>query len=100
MRQKEVEREGGRGSRIFPITVSLMSYKHVEEAIETTLVFFHTAVVQCALLYICVFCLQDLSRDVIIDRKHAQILTFITYIGCGLSAIFLGFTLLTYLLFK
>uniref|UniRef100_A0A3B3DY23 Uncharacterized protein n=1 Tax=Oryzias melastigma TaxID=30732 RepID=A0A3B3DY23_ORYME len=28
------------------------------------------------------------------------ILTFITYIGCGVSAIFLAFTLLTYLLFK
>uniref|UniRef100_A0A3P9KD58 Uncharacterized protein n=1 Tax=Oryzias latipes TaxID=8090 RepID=A0A3P9KD58_ORYLA len=28
------------------------------------------------------------------------ILTFITYIGCGISAVFLAFTLLTYLLFK
>ncbi|XP_075936979.1 adhesion G-protein coupled receptor G2 [Anarhichas minor] len=43
--------------------------------------------------------LLDLSRDVQIDRQHAQILTFITYIGCGVSAIFLALTLLTYLLF-
>lgn len=35
-----------------------------------------------------------------IDPRHAQILTFITYIGCGVSAIFLAFTLLTYLLFE
>ncbi|XP_034416593.1 uncharacterized protein LOC117749883 [Cyclopterus lumpus] len=43
--------------------------------------------------------LLDLSRDVTIDRQHAQILTFITYIGCGISAIFLALTLLTYLFF-
>ncbi|KAM6971575.1 adhesion G-protein coupled receptor G2 [Tautogolabrus adspersus] len=43
--------------------------------------------------------LLDLSREEIIDRQHAQILTFITYIGCGISAIFLAVTLLTYLLF-
>ncbi|XP_078136342.1 uncharacterized protein adgrg2a isoform X2 [Sander vitreus] len=44
--------------------------------------------------------LLDLSREGIIDRKQAQILTFITYIGCGISAIFLALTLLTYLLFE
>ncbi|XP_069552529.1 adhesion G-protein coupled receptor G2-like [Brachyistius frenatus] len=44
--------------------------------------------------------LLDLSREEIIDPKHAQILTFITYIGCGISAIFLSVTLLTYLLFE
>ncbi|XP_078018845.1 uncharacterized protein adgrg2a isoform X2 [Epinephelus lanceolatus] len=43
--------------------------------------------------------LLDLSRGGIIDRQHAQILTFITYIGCGISAIFLAVTLLTYLAF-
>ncbi|XP_059183409.1 adhesion G-protein coupled receptor G2 [Centropristis striata] len=43
--------------------------------------------------------LLDLSREGIIDRQHAQILTFITYIGCGISAIFLAVTLLTYLAF-
>ncbi|XP_042369793.1 adhesion G-protein coupled receptor G2-like, partial [Plectropomus leopardus] len=43
--------------------------------------------------------LLDLSREGIIDRQHAQILTFITYIGCGISAIFLAVTLLTYLSF-
>ncbi|XP_070784639.1 adhesion G-protein coupled receptor G4 [Enoplosus armatus] len=44
--------------------------------------------------------LLDLSREGITDRQQAQILTFITYIGCGISAIFLAFTLLTYLLFE
>ncbi|XP_041670676.1 uncharacterized threonine-rich GPI-anchored glycoprotein PJ4664.02 [Cheilinus undulatus] len=44
--------------------------------------------------------LLDLSREGLIDRQHAQILTFITYIGCGISAIFLAVTLLTYLSFE
>ncbi|XP_034718260.1 adhesion G-protein coupled receptor G2 [Etheostoma cragini] len=44
--------------------------------------------------------LLDLSREGIIDHHQAQILTFITYIGCGISAIFLALTLLTYLLFE
>ncbi|KAL3040771.1 hypothetical protein OYC64_011714 [Pagothenia borchgrevinki] len=44
--------------------------------------------------------LLDLSREGIIDRQQTQILTFITYIGCGISAIFLALTLLTYLLFE
>uniref|UniRef100_A0A3Q0SNX7 Adhesion G protein-coupled receptor G2a n=1 Tax=Amphilophus citrinellus TaxID=61819 RepID=A0A3Q0SNX7_AMPCI len=40
--------------------------------------------------------MQDLSRQGIMDRQQAQILTFITYIGCGISAIFLAVTLLTH----
>ncbi|KAM8732135.1 adhesion G-protein coupled receptor G2-like [Acanthopagrus schlegelii] len=44
--------------------------------------------------------LLDLSRDGLTDRQQAQILTFITYIGCGISAIFLSVTLLTYLCFE
>uniref|UniRef100_UPI0037E87F5B adhesion G-protein coupled receptor G2 n=1 Tax=Semicossyphus pulcher TaxID=241346 RepID=UPI0037E87F5B len=44
--------------------------------------------------------LLDLSRQGLVDRQHAQILTFITYIGCGISAIFLAVTLLTYLAFE
>uniref|UniRef100_A0A3Q2PKW6 Uncharacterized protein n=1 Tax=Fundulus heteroclitus TaxID=8078 RepID=A0A3Q2PKW6_FUNHE len=44
--------------------------------------------------------LLDLSREPLISRVQATILTFITYIGCGLSAIFLSITLLTYLVFK
>ncbi|KAK2859713.1 hypothetical protein Q5P01_004333 [Channa striata] len=43
--------------------------------------------------------LLDLSRGGTIDRQQGQILTFITYIGCGISAIFLAVTLLTYLSF-
>ncbi|XP_077365595.1 uncharacterized protein adgrg2a isoform X2 [Festucalex cinctus] len=43
--------------------------------------------------------LLDLSRGGINDARQAQILTFITYIGCGLSAVFLAATLLTYLSF-
>ncbi|XP_068571913.1 adhesion G-protein coupled receptor G2 [Cebidichthys violaceus] len=43
--------------------------------------------------------LLDLSRELEISREQATILTFITYIGCGISAIFLSITLLTYLAF-
>nr|XP_029133071.1 adhesion G-protein coupled receptor G2 [Labrus bergylta] len=43
--------------------------------------------------------LLDLSRTPLTSRVQATILTFITYIGCGISAIFLSITLLTYLAF-
>ncbi|XP_051257107.1 mucin-3A isoform X2 [Dicentrarchus labrax] len=43
--------------------------------------------------------LLDLSREPLTSRLQATILTFITYIGCGISAIFLSITLLTYLAF-
>ncbi|KAM9551831.1 adhesion G-protein coupled receptor G6-like isoform 4-T4 [Salvelinus alpinus] len=35
-----------------------------------------------------------------IDEKNTKILTFITYIGCGISAIFSAVTLLTYIAFE
>ncbi|KAI4898591.1 hypothetical protein NFI96_033247 [Prochilodus magdalenae] len=44
--------------------------------------------------------LMDVSRGVVTDRVQATILTFITYIGCGISAIFLSITLLSYLAFE
>ncbi|MBN3321719.1 AGRG2 protein, partial [Atractosteus spatula] len=44
--------------------------------------------------------LLDLSRTGINDPVQATILTFITYIGCGISAIFLSITLLTYIAFE
>ncbi|XP_016129697.1 adhesion G-protein coupled receptor G2 [Sinocyclocheilus grahami] len=44
--------------------------------------------------------LLDVSRQGISDSLHAIILTFITYIGCGVSAIFLSITLITYLAFE
>ncbi|XP_037543564.1 adhesion G-protein coupled receptor G2-like [Nematolebias whitei] len=44
--------------------------------------------------------LLDLSRQPVISKVQATILTFITYIGCGVSAIFLSITLLTYLAFE
>ncbi|XP_046880032.1 mucin-12-like [Hypomesus transpacificus] len=48
--------------------------------------------------------LLDLSQNTdqggVRDKQQALILTFITYIGCGLSAIFLSVTLLTYLSFQ
>ncbi|XP_070839579.1 adhesion G-protein coupled receptor G2-like [Chaetodon trifascialis] len=43
--------------------------------------------------------LLDLSREPLTSRLQANILSFITYIGCGISAIFLSVTLLTYLAF-
>ncbi|XP_023182517.1 adhesion G-protein coupled receptor G2 [Xiphophorus maculatus] len=44
--------------------------------------------------------LLDLSREGIPDPQQAMILTFITYIGCGISAVFLAVTLITYMLFE
>ncbi|KAM9436804.1 adhesion G-protein coupled receptor G2 [Clarias gariepinus] len=41
--------------------------------------------------------LLDLSRDTNIDQVQSTILTFISFIGCGISSIFLAITLLTYL---
>ncbi|XP_060717568.1 adhesion G-protein coupled receptor G2 isoform X2 [Tachysurus vachellii] len=43
--------------------------------------------------------LMDISRGGVTDKLQGTILTFITFIGCGLSAIFLAITLLTYLAF-
>ncbi|KAJ8266993.1 hypothetical protein GJAV_G00136990 [Gymnothorax javanicus] len=44
--------------------------------------------------------LLDISREGITNRVQAVILTFITNIGCGISAIFISITLLTYLAFE
>ncbi|XP_058884007.1 uncharacterized protein LOC117405720 [Acipenser ruthenus] len=44
--------------------------------------------------------LMDLSRSNQTDPEQLRILTFITYIGCGISAIFLSVTLVTYLSFE
>ncbi|TNM96440.1 hypothetical protein fugu_016101 [Takifugu bimaculatus] len=44
--------------------------------------------------------LLDLSRQGLPDHQQARPLTFITYIGCGISAVFLAATLLTYLSFE
>ncbi|KAG1943978.1 adhesion G-protein coupled receptor G2 [Pimephales promelas] len=43
--------------------------------------------------------LLDISRQGQTDRLQALILTYITFIGCGVSAIFISITLLTYLAF-
>uniref|UniRef100_A0A3B3TQR6 Adhesion G protein-coupled receptor G2a n=1 Tax=Poecilia latipinna TaxID=48699 RepID=A0A3B3TQR6_9TELE len=44
--------------------------------------------------------LLDLSREGISDPQQAKILTFFTYIGCGISAVFLAVTLITHMLFE
>ncbi|NWX41690.1 AGRG6 protein, partial [Steatornis caripensis] len=45
--------------------------------------------------------LMDLQRTVTqIDSQNTRVLTFITYIGCGISAIFSAATLLTYIAFE
>ncbi|XP_041721961.1 adhesion G-protein coupled receptor G6-like [Coregonus clupeaformis] len=45
--------------------------------------------------------LMDISGSALqIDEKNTKILTFITYIGCGISAIFSAATLLTYIAFE
>lgn len=44
---------------------------------------------------------QDLQRTVTeVDPQNTKVLTFITYIGCGISAIFSAATLLTYIAFE
>ncbi|XP_052423466.1 uncharacterized protein LOC127966494 [Carassius gibelio] len=54
---------------------------------------------QCACSHLTSFgILLDISKTPI-SGLQADILTYITYIGCGISAIFLSFTLLTYLAF-
>ncbi|XP_063078973.1 adhesion G-protein coupled receptor G6 isoform X2 [Engraulis encrasicolus] len=45
--------------------------------------------------------LMDISRtSAQIDYQNTRVLTFITYIGCGVSAIFSAVTLLTYITFE
>ncbi|XP_056414733.1 adhesion G-protein coupled receptor G2 isoform X2 [Hyla sarda] len=44
--------------------------------------------------------LMNVSPNVSLNPKDLLILTFITYIGCGLSAIFLSVTLVTYIAFE
>ncbi|XP_065691176.1 adhesion G-protein coupled receptor G6 isoform X2 [Patagioenas fasciata] len=45
--------------------------------------------------------LMDLQRTATqIDQQNTRVLTFITYIGCGISAIFSAATLLTYIAFE
>ncbi|XP_054830240.1 adhesion G-protein coupled receptor G2 [Eublepharis macularius] len=44
--------------------------------------------------------LLDLSRNTTLSPIQVLVLTFITYIGCGLSAIFLSVTLVTYVAFE
>ncbi|XP_072440513.1 uncharacterized protein [Chiloscyllium punctatum] len=44
--------------------------------------------------------LLAISREPIIDRVQQRILSFITYVGCGLSSICLAMTLVTYLIFE
>lgn len=49
---------------------------------------------------VCVcLCAQDVSR-IQLDPANDQILTIITYVGCGLSSLFLGITVLTYTIFE
>lgn len=46
-----------------------------------------------------VFSVQDVSRTPV-DPANKQILTIVTYIGCGVSSLFLGITILTYTAFE
>lgn len=57
----------------------------------------------CRFVPICAlsFWVQDISGvSPHIDRRNNRILTFITFIGCGVSAIFSAATLLTYAAFQ
>lgn len=45
--------------------------------------------------------LQDISgASPHLDSRTNQVLTFITYVGCGVSAVFSAATLLTYIAFE
>lgn len=61
-------------------------------------------VVHVRFLHSCSRCrlsLKDISQtSPSIDEKNNNILTFISYIGCGISAIFSAATLLTYIAFE
>lgn len=46
-----------------------------------------------------VVCVQDVSRTTL-DPVNEQILTIITYVGCGVSSLFLGITVLIYTIFE
>uniref|UniRef100_A0A672YPM7 G-protein coupled receptors family 2 profile 2 domain-containing protein n=1 Tax=Sphaeramia orbicularis TaxID=375764 RepID=A0A672YPM7_9TELE len=50
-------------------------------------------------LNFCTLCFQDVSRSGAGDTD-TYILTVISYVGCGISSIFLGITLLTYVAFE
>ncbi|XP_024117759.1 adhesion G-protein coupled receptor G4 [Oryzias melastigma] len=43
--------------------------------------------------------LMDVSRTTV-SKSDSEIMTIISYVGCGISSIFLGITLLTYLIFE
>lgn len=43
--------------------------------------------------------MQDVSRTQV-DATNEQILTIVTYVGCGVSSLFLGVTVLTYTVFE
>lgn len=46
-------------------------------------------------------CVQDVyGVSPSIDQENTKILTFITYVGCGISSVFSAATLLTYIAFK
>lgn len=61
---------------------------------------FYLFLLHLHLLIVSVGIVQDLSRDDKMDPMQQQILSFISYIGCGISAIFLAVTLLTHLSFE
>ncbi|XP_038658437.1 adhesion G-protein coupled receptor G2-like [Scyliorhinus canicula] len=44
--------------------------------------------------------LLSISRNATIDQTQSRILSYITYVGCGISSICLAMTLVTYLLFE
>ncbi|XP_072370237.1 adhesion G-protein coupled receptor G2-like [Scyliorhinus torazame] len=44
--------------------------------------------------------LLSISRNETIDENQSRILSYITYVGCGISSICLAMTLVTYLLFE
>lgn len=54
---------------------------------------------RCQRLGFVLFVFQNVERTPF-SKVNEQILTVVSYIGCGISSIFLGLTLLTYLIFE
>lgn len=72
-------------------------FKHISGVVVVLLIELRDCVMR---LQLSAGVLQDLSRGNKTDPQQMRILSFITYIGCGISAIFLSVTLLTYLSFE
>ncbi|TNN88606.1 Adhesion G-protein coupled receptor G4 [Liparis tanakae] len=84
------------------VTNASSPIKDLDEDVKVTLHHLTPNTVGCTLLSKHGYLLKEL-RDVSrtqLDAANEQILTIITYVGCGVSSVFLGITVLTYTAFE